>query len=62
MQNKLYTGEGESLMVLIDFRDPAQRRAFYAHKSAFKGRTHTEVVYASFHCLHIRPKGERLQS
>ena len=62
MQDKLYSGEGEHLMVLYDFRDSVQRRAFYAHKAAFKGRTYAEVVHASFHCLHILPQGGRLQS
>ena len=62
MQDKLYISGGESLMVLFDFRDPVQRRAFDAHRAAFKGRTRTEVVYGLFYCLYILPNVGRLQS
>jgi hypothetical protein len=62
MPDKLYTGESEPLMVLFDFRDPVQRRAFDAHRAAFKGRTRVEAVYGLFYCLYILPNVGRLQS
>ena len=62
MQDKLYISEGESLIVLFDFRAPVQRRAFDAHRAAFKERTRVEAVYGLFYCLYILPNVGRLQS
>ena len=52
MQLEVYTG-GEPLMVLFDLQDPVQRRAFYAHRTAFRERTCVETVDERFCCLYI---------